>query len=513
MSRINTNVSSLLAQRILGQQNKDLKVSLERLSTGLAINRGADNPAGLIASENLRSEKAQISAAITNSERADQVVNIAEGGLQEVSALVLEIQGLVTETANDAGLSAAEKDANQLQIDSIIQTIDRIANNTSFQGTKLLNGTFDFTVTSQSSSVSDFQINAAKLEHNDDRAIQVVVTQSAQHAGLTLSATGPSLNLSSADARLTFELAGARGSREFSFASGTALSAIVGAINTFTSVTGVSAALSGAGSTANSSVILKSDKFGSNQFVSIKINDDGGINGASGAGAGAAIASLATQDENAIGSLITTFANATNPVRDSGQDVGAIINGIAATSDGEIARINTDYLDLNVTLTDSGAQTLTTIETAFRITGGGASFNLGPKVNIDNQVRLGIENVASRNLGNNALGFLDDLGSGKSSNLIDGDLEAGQKIVDEAIRQTSLVRGRLGAFQKNIVGATIRSLGVALENTSAAESAIRDTDFASETAQLTRSQILVNAATNILSIANSQPQNVLGLLG
>ena len=75
------------------------------------------------------------------------------------------------------------------------------------------------------------------------------------------------------------------------------------------------------------------------------------------------------------------------------------------------------------------------------------------------------------------------------------------------------MRGRLGAFQKNVVGASIRSLGVALENTSAAESAIRDTDFASSTANLTRSQILVNAATNVLAIANAQPQSVLALLG
>ena len=80
MSRINTNISSLLARRVLGQQNKSLTTSLERLSTGLAINRGADNPAGLIASENLRSEKTAITAAIGNNERADQVINIAEGG-------------------------------------------------------------------------------------------------------------------------------------------------------------------------------------------------------------------------------------------------------------------------------------------------------------------------------------------------------------------------------------------------------------------------------------------------
>ena len=163
MSRINTNVSSLLAQRVVGNQNKALSQSLERLSTGLAINRGSDNPAGLIASEALRSEKAAISAAIGNAERADQVINIAEGGLQEISGLLLEVQSLVGESANDAGLSSEEKEANQLQIDSILQTIDRIASSTSFQGTKLLNGTFDFAVSGQAARVSDFDINAAKL--------------------------------------------------------------------------------------------------------------------------------------------------------------------------------------------------------------------------------------------------------------------------------------------------------------------------------------------------------------
>lgn len=512
MSRINTNVSSLLAQRVLGQNNKTLVTSLERLSTGLAINRGADNPAGLIASENLRSEKAAISAAIGNAERADQVVNIAEGGLQEINTLLLEVQSLVTETANDAGLSREEKRANQLQVDSILQTIDRIANATSFQGVKLLNGTFDFTITSQATTVADFQINAAKLEHEQERAIQVLVTQSAQHAGLFLSATGPALDLSSADARFTFELAGARGSREFSFASGTALSAVVDAINTFTSVTGVSASLSGVGSTANSGVVLKSDEFGSSQFVSIKVNDDGGINSGAGAGATAAIANLNASDENAIGTLAATFAGSTNPIRDDGQDIKANINGIAATTAGTSVRVNTDYLDLEIELNAAGAQTLAAIN-AFTITGGGARFNLGPDVDINNQVSIGVENVASRHLGGQALGFLDDLGSGNTSNLVDGDLGIAQKIVDRSIAQVSTLRGRLGAFQKNVIGATVRSLGVALENTSAAESTIRDTDFASETAALTRSQILVNASTNILGIANQQPQSVLGLLG
>ena len=143
----------------------------------------------------------------------------------------------------------------------------------------------------------------------------------------------------------------------------------------------------------------------------------------------------------------------------------------------------------------------------------GAKFIMGPDVDISNQVSVGIGNVAARNLGSQSLGFLDDLASGNARNLVDGNLEEGQKIVDRAINEVSSRRGRLGSFQKNVVGSTIRALGVAFENTAAAESSIRDTDFAAETANLTRSQILVNAATNTLAIANANPQNVLSLLG
>ncbi len=506
MSRINTNVNSLLAQRILGQQNQSLNKSLERLSTGFRINRGADDPAGLIASENLRSEKASITAAIGNAERADQVVNIAEGGLQEINSLLLEVQGLVGASANEAGLSSEEKKANQLQIDSILQTIDRIASATSFQGTKLLNGSFDFTTSAQATTVADFQINAAKLEGTDHRDVKVLVTQSAQHAALVLSTGGTALDLSATSAKFQFELGGVLGSREFTFASGTASSAFAASINTFTSVTGVSAASPG-----TSAIIFKSTGFGSDQFVSVTISDGGGQAGS--------FTTMSATDENTfstvaanVQTIAEVLAAGNGGKRDDGQDVGAIINGVAATSEGKTARIVSDFLDVSLDLTTTGAQALGAID-AMTITGGGAKFNLGPNVDVQNQVSIGISNVAARNLGSLANGYLDDLGSSKTGNVVDGNLELGQKIVNDAITQVSSLRGRLGAFQKNIVGATIRSLGVALENTSAAESSIRDTDFATETAELTRSQILVNAATNVLAISNSQPQSVLSLLG
>ncbi len=498
MSRINTNVQSLIGQRVLGMNQGGLSTSLERLSTGLKINRGKDDPAGLIASENLRSEIKSINSAITNADRADQVVNIAEGGLQEVSGLLAEVQGLITTTASSAGLSAEEKKANQLQIDSILQTIDRISSSTSFQGIKLLNGTFDFKTSSVAAGVSDFRVNAAKF-NGGSMKVDVIVTASAQQAGMFTDFGGTAIDLTSGSA-FVMEVAGAQGSRQLSFSSGTALTDVVAAINTFTDVTGVTATVSGNG------IRMTSSEFGSDQFVSVKV--------VSGDATGSGIAAFAATDDVA-GASYTTFANAKNGVRDSGQDLGATINGVAATSEGKTARINTDFLDVEITLDTSTSQALGAVNSggAFSIIGGGADFQLAGKVDIAGRVSLGIGDVATRKLGSSSLGYLSELASGKDKNVVNGDLDAAQKVVSEAIRQTSSLRGRLGAFQKNTIGATVRSLGVASENTAAAQSVIRDADFATETANLTRSQILVSASTNILAMANSQPQSVLQLLG
>lgn len=512
MSRINTNIPSLTAQRVLGQNNFQLGNALERLSTGLRISRGKDDPAGLIASENLRSELGALNSAVGNAQRADQVINIAEGGLQEISTLLTELQGLLTASANGAGLSDEEKDANQQQIDSILQTIDRLGNSTSFQGQKLLNGGFDYQVTGVAGSVTDFQINGAKFD-TGTQSVDAIVTQSAQQAGLFVNlgsnASGGSgaIDLSSGSA-FTIEITGTRGSRELSFASGQTLDQIVSAINSFSADTGVEATVSGYG------VRLTSDAFGSDEFVSVKVVE-GDLTDASGGSAGTlGVFQLEDTDFNDAQASGTTFANASNPVRDTGQDIGGTINGVIATGDGKELSIGTDFLDVQFTLDDSTSQTLGQVS-AFTITGGGADFQLSSEVTIGGKVAIGIQDISTRKLGRSDLGFLDDLGGGKqyAVNGADPNLTQAQKVVDQAIKQVSSTRGRLGSFQKNVVGATIRNLGVTVENTAAAESAIRDTDFAAETANLTRNQILVSASTNVLSLANQQPQAVLSLLG
>src|SRR5688500_6337175 len=114
MARINTNVASLTAQRGLSRTPTQLNSTLQRLSSGLRINRGADDPAGLIASEGLRSEISGITQAIDNSQRASNVISTAEGALGEVAALLLNVKDLVVEAANSGAMSAEELKANQL---------------------------------------------------------------------------------------------------------------------------------------------------------------------------------------------------------------------------------------------------------------------------------------------------------------------------------------------------------------------------------------------------------------
>src|SRR5262249_51668776 len=163
MSRINTNIASLEAISRLNKNQNDLALRLQRLSTGLKINSGKDAPAGLIASETLRSEINGINQANDNSHRPGNAINKAGSAPSEVSALLLEVQGLTNEAANSGALSHQEIEANQLQVDSILNSINRIANTTQFNGVKLLNGSLDYTTSGVASTAIDsFQINAAK---------------------------------------------------------------------------------------------------------------------------------------------------------------------------------------------------------------------------------------------------------------------------------------------------------------------------------------------------------------
>ena len=494
MSRINTNVQSLTARRALLNNNASLNQSLERLSTGLRINSGKDDPAGLIASETLRASQRAITTAIDNATRADTIVAVAEGGLQEVSSLLLGLENLIDQTANEAGMTDAEITANQLQIDSILQSINRLAEATAFGDKKLLNGNLDFTTSgvnineatgSALNHISTTQINAAKIPNGAFRTVSVnVVTPStlaiASSVGAGTDGSG-ALN-GTTNATTTIQVRGNLGSEILSFASGASTADIATAIRSSSSLTGVSATASAAAG-GPAALVLQSTDFGADQFVRVAFLENS-----------------------------TAFASQTATVNQSGTDGTVTINGTSAIVNGLDASVRAGSLSADVRLTSTFAGTAGN-STSFEITGGGATFSISPTVGLSGLESLGIGEISTAQLGSNAVGFLATLGSGLANDLSSKNFTTAQRVVRKAIDQVAGLRGRLGGFQKDTLSTTMNSLRVAYENITAAESAIRDADFAQETSDLTRAQILVNSTTSVLQIANAQPQNALALLG
>ena len=479
MSTINTNVTSLIAQVNLAQNQKAENTSLERLSTGLKINSGADDPAGLIAGENLKAQQAGITAAIGNAQRATNIIGTAEGGLNEVSSLLTQVQSLVSQTANSGGLSTSEINANQLQVDSILSTINRISGATTFEGKQLLNGNYAYSTSGAvASAFTAIQVNAAHLADNKTLSVVVQVTNSATTGQLvyaaTKSASGVGYLAGGAGGAVTLQIAGNLGTEQLSFAGSSSLGSIATAINGIKDVTGVSAAVSG------TSLKIDATSYGSANFVTVT----------------AAAGTFAV-----VGG---TSGKAT------GTDAIVTVNGAAATVAGKDVTYRSNDLDIALTLSAglNGGKSKT-----FGITGGGATFELGSTVTETAKASLGIQSVSTGSLGDNINGFLSSLASGGTNALTGNNLVKAQGVITSAINQVSELRGRLGAFQTYTLGSTINSLNVAFENAASALSSVQDTNFASETANLTRSEILASAATTVLSQANTAPQSVLKLLG
>ncbi len=492
MTRINTNVPSLIAQSNLNRSNADLNLRLQRLSTGLRINRGADDPAGLIVSERLRSEIKGIGQAVKNSERASSVIATTEGYLAEVADLLNSVKGLVVEAANEGALSPDEITANQLQIDSAIESITRISNTASFAGLQLLNGSLEYVTSGvPTSAVTGVKVHGVQFGNNSNVAVEVQVISSAQTASLFLSGNtaGAAGELLSS---VTLEIAGNLGVQTISFVSGTNLSAVVAAVNTLKQSTGVSATLVSA-TDQTSGLIFNSTSFGSNQFVSVKKIGQGGT-------------FFQTYDQKS-----GTVAKQ----KDEGRDVTAVINGALASGKGLTISLNTPALSLDLDLSTAYANVLNSVK-SFRIVGGGANFQLGPTINATQQVGIGVQSVAASRLGGTLLNgvryFLDSIKSGQANSLLAGEAQNASTILEGAISEVSLLRGRLGAFERNTIQTNERSLQVGLENITASESQIRDADFAAETAALSRAQILQQAGTSVLATANVSAQNVLQLL-
>lgn len=480
MTRINTNTAALVATRQLSRSNHSLQLSLERLSTGLRINRGADDPAGLIISQNLRSEIESVRQAIANSQRASNVVATTEGALDEVASLLNDIQSKIIEAANDGAVSDDEIRANQLQIDSAVESITRIANTTTFGGRKLLNGSLGY-ITSGivAADVTDVRIHGVQFGTASFVPVDVVVTQSAQHASLQFQN-------STITEGLTLELAGPNGVTTLSLLSGSTAQQILDAVNLVSDATGVSATFINAGN-QNSGVVLSTEAFGSDAFVQVQE-------------IGTTTNPFLSHTRNDNNELVS---------RNIGRNIAATVNGASTLGKGLELFMNTNTLSVELRVQE---QFNTPGSTAFAITGGGARFQLGPGVDTNQQVNIGVQSAAASRLGNDTIGYLNQITSDGQFSLVNGQASRAALIIEEAIQQVSSFRGRLGAFEKNTLDTNVNQLTITMENLISSESAIRDLDFAQETSNLTRNQILVSAGTSVLAIANQTPQSVLALL-
>jgi flagellin len=290
-------------------------------------------------------------------------------------------------------------------------------------------------------------------------------------------------------------------------------------VNAITQRTGVQASL--INGDPNSGMVLESIGYGSDSFLSVE-RVGGPPPSADPLTFYRFTSGTAYPDTSAGFDWATLYGGAlVTANRDSGQDVQALINGTLANGEGLQVSINSPDLAMELLLDENFATDPSATPSEFEITGGGSLFQLGPDIVAQQQQNVGIQSVAASLLGgtlvNGSLQFLSSLKTGQGNSVEDSvrgkDFTTASKILDKAIDEVSVLRGRLGAFERNVLETNDRSLSAAYENLSASRSTIRDADFAAETSNLTRAQILNASSTQVLGLANQQSQSVLQLLG
>ncbi len=469
-----TNTNTLNLLNIVNRTSTAQSNVLTQLSTGMRINRAADDPAGLIALESLNAELTAVNAALDNNQRADAMLNVADGAITEVSSLLGEIESLVASSSSEAGLSGAEKAANQSQIDSAIASIDRIVRTTSFNGKRLLDGNMAIRTTGvDAADVSNLRVYS-RTNSSSASTVSVNVTNSATTATASLGSFG---NGDSASGASTLALTGQLGTATITIASGATQAEVVTAINDAKDLTGVSA------TGAASAISVNSTGFGTDEFVSVSVLSGGYISDGS------------------------SFATVS---RTEGTDATVLVNGSAASVDGLDVNYSANGLSLSFSLTSTlnqgGGTSSFTVQSA-----GGATFQLGT----DSSTRstIGIDSLGSHMLGGgDSGGYLRELQSGGSFDL-NTDVATALTVVKKAMSDVASARGRIGGFQKFQVQTSINSLNSTKAGLSDARSVIGETDYAAATAELNRQSVLLNSGISLLGMANQQAGQILSLLG
>ena len=466
---INTNVMSLNAQRNLSTSGGQLATSLQRLSSGLRINSAKDDAAGLAISERFSSQIRGLNQAVRNASDGISLSQTAEGALGSIGNNLQRMRELAVQSANSTN-SAGDRAALQQEVSQLAAEIDRVATQTQFNGLNLLDGSF---------SAQQFQVGA-----NAGQTITISSINSAR-----TSALGQFQG---------FQLTG----QTIGTASDTAAAKSV-------TVGGVTTSL---GTIANDAKALAA-----------AINSSGVAGLSATANATSVAAGTSTDNASASG-------NATVTVNGVAITVAGVDGNLAQNRANVVAALNAQSSVTGVVATDTGSgvslaaadgRNITTSYTAGGFTastvadfGLGAAGTTGATINVTYNAPAGTTGnmtwTGAFDPGPNAFAA-----TGTAISAVDISTSAGANAaltaIDAALTTVNSTRAKLGVIQ-NRFESTISNLQTTSENLSASRSRIQDTDFAAETALLTRAQILQQAGTAILSQANSVPQNVLTLL-
>ncbi|MCC8167387.1 MAG: flagellin, partial [Planctomycetes bacterium] len=458
------------------------------------------NPAGLIISEMLRSQMSGIDRAMRNTQEANNMMSIAEGGLGSVSSMLTQMRGLAIHALNSGVTTGAQTTADQMQMNSALSIINRVVSTTNYAGTNLLDGTRDFTYeTSDPSGIidsSNTRVNSTTGTNQVDVNYAGGQENQAERAHLEADFGGATIS-----ERQEFTVTGQNGSHTFSFAEGTSVEEMAEQINSMADSTGVNAYAFRDQGDGSTSIRLASQEYGSNAAVRVQqLSGDG-------------------------------FASEGRTAVDMGQDATLTVNGQEVRTNGLEASVSgsasakigfTEGSVDNTSIAQTGydQDELTNADTArdasLNQVKGGMQLQLGEGGGSQDRQTVSLGNYNPASLGtvehNGERYSLNDLYGGGAASL-DRDPELALKIIDQAIADVSAGRANIGAYQANTLDTNYNNLAVALENTTRTESGIRDADFAELITQLTASQLLENSGLRQIQSANMTAQNVLALLG
>lgn len=499
---VQTNISSINTQRNLNVSQNSLATSLQRLSTGFRINSAKDDAAGLAISERMTAQIRGLDQAVRNANDGVSLSQTAEAGLSTVGESLLRIRELAIQSAN-ATNSSSDRAALQAEVNQRLQELSRVNSDTEFNGLKLFDGSFtNQTFQVGANANQTINVNMQEVSGSTIGAFKTTLLNTTvnEGTGSALVAQAGPLAVTTDNAitaqDLTLSGSAFTGTEVVSISDGATAKDIAAAINASSDTTSISA-------TANTVVTLSGLSADGTVSLNLGEGESGSLVNISGAVTQGDLSALAADINAKSGNTgITAVLNADGDaiVLESDDGDNIVISEFNHTSAG--ATIATEYADGNADTLTQGGNNSTVVAGTVNLVSH-ETFNIQTT---DDNTAGGVLDVASDT---DVTSVLDDVAGVDVSSQVGA--QDAIDVIDGALDIINAIRGDLGAIQNRFEAAIVNMQSVS-ENLSAAKSRIKDADFAKETAELSRSQILQQAGVSILGQANALPQNALSLL-